>query len=91
MFELGEALLLIIIIWNIITFFLMKIDKSRAIKGKRRISERTLFFSAFFLGGLGIYMGMYTFRHKTQHWSFKILIPLAILFNFYLVYLLHRL
>lgn len=84
----GDAwLLLVIILWNITTFILMKTDKYKAIKGKRRISEKTLFISAFMFGGVGIFTGMYAFRHKTKHWSFKIIIPLAIILNFYLMHI----
>lgn len=89
MVEIKSTILFIILIWNIITFMLMKIDKYKAIKGKRRISEKTLFISAFMLGGIGVFAGMYTFRHKTKHWSFKILVPLAIIFNLLILYLLY--
>lgn len=82
--------LLVMLIWNIITLILMKVDKVKAIKGKGRISERTLFLAAFLLGGIGIFSGMYLFRHKTKHWSFRIGIPLAIVVNFGLMYFLLR-
>ena len=74
-------IIFIIIVWNIVTFFMMRLDKQKAIKGKRRISERTLFSVSFALGGIGIYLGMFIFRHKTKHKKFLIFVPLAIFFN----------
>lgn len=73
--------------WNLATFALMNADKRRAKRNRRRISERTLFFCAFLLGGIGIFCGMYVFHHKTRHLSFKILVPAAILADAALLYL----
>lgn len=62
---------------NIWAFALMGIDKRRAKKkGARRIRERTLFLSALLGGGLGAFLGMWGFRHKTKHWYFVLGIPL---------------
>lgn len=61
---------------NIIGFFLMGLDKWKAEKGKWRIPERTLFLTAVVGGSPGCWMGMYTFRHKTKHWYFKVGMPL---------------
>ena len=72
----------ILIIWNIITFAMYGIDKRRAVKGKWRISEKTLITSAFLMGGVGAITGMRFFHHKTKHNKFAILIPLAVVFNF---------
>ena len=83
-----EAIFLSLICWNLITFGLMGIDKSRSINKKFRISEKTLFTSAFLFGGLGILVGMSIFRHKTNHISFKIIIPLSIASNIIVGYFL---
>ena len=65
---------------NLWAFALMGFDKYRAKKkGARRIRERTLFLSALLGGGLGAFLGMWTFRHKTKHWYFVIGIPLILL------------
>lgn len=64
----------------------MKSDKNKAIKQKRRTSEKTLFTLALLLGGIGIYAGMFKFRHKTKHTKFLILIPFCICLNFITVY-----
>ena len=57
-------------------------DKRRARKNQWRISERTLILSAFFMGALGSFLGMYVFHHKTKHTKFTLLIPLAAVVNF---------
>ena len=80
--------------WNLITFFMMGIDKRKAKKGKRRISEKTLLLSAFCMGAVGSGMGMMVFHHKTLKWKFRILVPLAFLCNaaviFGIIYLLRQ-
>lgn len=59
----------------------MGIDKRKAVKSKWRIPERTLFLIAFIFGGIGIFLGMHIFRHKTKHNSFRILVPIALILN----------
>lgn len=71
---------------NSISFILFFLDKEKAKKNKRRISEKTLFLSAFALGGVGAWISMYTFRHKTKHLSFKLGISLAGLLTFGVIY-----
>ena len=64
-------------VMSVIGFALMGIDKSRAINRKWRINEATLFLLAFFGGGIGSTLGMFFFRHKTQHWYFRLFFPLC--------------
>ena len=64
--------------WNIIVFALYAIDKHRAQKGARRISEKTLLICTFLLGAPGAVLGMAVVRHKTRHLKFRILVPLAL-------------
>ena len=70
-----------IVLWNIVTFALYALDKSRAKNNKWRISEATLIACAFLLGGLGAMVGMRVLRHKTQHTKFKLLVPIAVILN----------
>lgn len=77
------------IVWNIITFFLFGIDKSKAKKGKWRINEAVLITCAFLMGGMGSLLGMLIFRHKTRHLKFKLLVPLALVVNIGFVVLLY--
>ena len=75
-----------IIVINLIGFLVMYIDKNKAKKGKYRISEKTIFIIAFLLGGVGVYAGMYKFRHKTKHLLFTIGIPVCIIINVFFIY-----
>lgn len=63
---------------NAAGFVLMLIDKWKAKKNKWRIPERTLMTVAAAGGSLGSLLGMYTFRHKTQHPKFTIGIPVIL-------------
>lgn len=54
------------------------IDKYRAVKGKWRIPERTLFLLAAAGGSAGALLGMFIFHHKTQKPKFTIGIPLIL-------------
>ncbi|MBR5225488.1 MAG: DUF1294 domain-containing protein [Clostridia bacterium] len=63
------------ILWlllNVAVFLLYGIDKLKAKKNKWRIPERTLLTGTWLMGGVGAFLGMRTFRHKTQHLSFKV-------------------
>lgn len=77
-----------IIAINLVGFLLMYVDKNKAKKGSYRISEKAIFITAFLLGGIGVYIGMYKFRHKTKHKLFTIGIPIVILINMFFVYYL---
>ena len=61
---------------NAAAFCLYGIDKRKAMKNRWRIPEATLLGIAFIGGSIGAWVGMQTFRHKTKHWNFKILVPL---------------
>jgi len=64
------------VLMSIVLFFAMGIDKRRAKKGRRRISEKCLFTLAVFGGAIGGTLGMYLFHHKTRHWYFRYCFPL---------------
>ncbi len=64
-------------VMTVFGFAMMGIDKRKSIKKAWRIPERTLFLIAFLGGGIGAFLGMYMFRHKTKHSSFVILLPVA--------------
>lgn len=68
----------------------MGIDKQKARTKAWRISERTLLLIAFLGGGLGSLIGMYTFRHKTKHTKFILLVPIATLISLYAAFKLLR-
>ncbi len=76
-----EIFIIFFVVWNIIVFSMYGIDKRKSKLNKWRISEKTLIISAIFMGGLGAYLGMKTFHHKTKHMKFKIGIPLSLVIN----------
>lgn len=76
---------------NLIAFFVMLIDKVRSRKtGAERISEGMLFFLATAFGSVGVYAGMFVFRHKTRKWYFIIGIPLLMAENIALLYVAYQ-
>lgn len=79
MFNMNDIIWIYLAVINVIGFLSMGIDKAKAKKGAWRVPEKTLFLFPLLGGGLGSWIGMYVFRHKTKHWYFVIGIP-AILF-----------
>ena len=79
--KLTLAVILIFAVWNLAVFCLYGIDKAKAKRNAWRIPEKTLLLAALFLGGVGAFLGMQVFRHKTKHTSFKILVPLFMLIS----------
>ena len=73
-----KYLYLWLIVINIITFAVFGIDKKKAIDGKFRIKELTLFVLSLLGGSLGGFIAMHTFHHKTRKWYFKFGIPLIL-------------
>lgn len=75
---------------NLVAFVIMLWDKNRSKKaGAERISEGLLFFMATVFGSIGVYAGMFAFRHKTRKWYFVIGIPMLVLENIALLYVLY--
>lgn len=73
---------------NLVSLLLFKRDKSLARKGKRRISEKTLFLSAILGGGPGAVLGMQLFSHKTKKAAFQLGLPLIAIVNVIVVIML---
>jgi len=64
---------------NLIAFIVCGIDKYKAQHDLWRVPEKTLFLLSVIGGALGFFFGMKSFRHKTRHLKFQILIPLLAL------------
>ncbi len=79
------------VIINLIGFAVMGIDKKRAIRGAWRISEASLFLTAFLGGALGCTLGMRHFRHKTKHWYFKYGMPAIFAVQVFLAFYIYTL
>lgn len=84
-------LLSCIIAVNVITFVVYGIDKLKAKKGKRRVSEATLLLLAIVGGSVGAWCGVKVWHHKTMHVKFKYGIPLIMAMHaVLLVYLMTK-
>ena len=62
---------------NLLTFTLYGVDKRRARRGAWRIPERTLLAGTWLLGGVGAWLAMHVFRHKTKHIAFQVSAPVG--------------
>ncbi len=69
-------LLVLMAVMSVFLFAMMGLDKGKARRGKWRVSEKTLFVFALLGGALGGTAGMFLFRHKTKHWTFRLGFPL---------------
>ncbi len=65
-------------VMSVIAFATYGSDKHRAIKGEFRTPERLLLLLAFLGGGLGAFLGMQVFHHKTRKPRFQFLVPVAL-------------
>jgi len=74
---------------NILSLIIMVHDKRNAKNHKWRVSEATLITISLLGGSIGILMGMYIFRHKTNHLKFTLGIPLILLLNLFLYVLIY--
>lgn len=72
----------IVLVINLVAYFLMGYDKHLAVKHKKRIPERVLLGLAVCLGSVGILLGMLAFHHKTspsRHPAFTTGVPIILL------------
>lgn len=73
-----KLILLYLLLINAAGFLLMLVDKLKAKKNLWRIPEKTLFLVAALGGSVGGLLGMYLVRHKTQHLTFTLGMPLIL-------------
>lgn len=64
---------------NLYAFILMGIDKRKAIKDVRRISEKALLTACGLFAAPGGLIGMHVFHHKTRKLKFKLGVPLMLI------------
>jgi uncharacterized membrane protein YsdA (DUF1294 family) len=57
------------ILWNLICFSVTAFDKLAAKNNMRRVPEKTFLWFSALLGGAGVLLSFYLFRHKTRHYS----------------------
>ena len=83
-----QTIVYILIGINILTFQIFGIDKYKAKQGKWRISEATLLTLAVIGGSIGALLGMKVWHHKTLHKKFKYGLPLILLAQIAIIYLI---
>ncbi len=82
--EFSHILLIYLVAVNIFAFILMWWDKRKAKMKEWRIAEATFLLLSFIGGALGLFVGMFKFRHKTLKLSFRavavisLIVPLLI-------------
>ncbi len=86
-----KLVMIYLLVLTLATFIVCGIDKFAAKKQMRRVPEKTFFLLSAIGGSVGMFAGMLTFRHKTQHWYFKFGIPAIIIGQVVLVLLFMRL
>ena len=74
-----KYILVYLFIINLIAIFAIALDKSAARNGEARVKESSLFVVAAIGGGIGMYMAMRIFHHKTRKNKFMFGIPAIVL------------
>ena len=80
-----KNIIIYFIVMNLLGFLMMYLDKKKAIKGKWRISEKSLFVVTLLGGGIGTNVGMNMFRHKTKKMRFSIGFPTILIVEIALI------
>ena len=68
-----------LVLMSLVLLIVMGLDKNKARRGAWRVPEARLFLLALLGGGLGGWLGMRLFHHKTKHWYFALGFPLIAL------------
>ena len=88
--DITQTIVYFLIGINVLTFFVYGIDKWKARKSRWRIPEATLLLWAVFGGSIGALLGMKLWHHKTQHKKFKYGLPLILIAQIVLLYLINK-
>ena len=86
LFILAIYLILINLIAVIVTIY----DKVCAVKRRWRVKESTLLLLSVLGGSICMYITMLLIRHKTRHIKFMLGIPLILIFQLFIAFLIWR-
>ena len=89
MTEFQSILIIYLAAINVATFFTYGVDKWKAKHAKWRIRETALLILAVLGGSIGALLGMKVWHHKTMHKKFKYGLPLILLVQIVIVFLLY--
>lgn len=81
-------MIIFLALMNALGLILFGVDKSLARNGKRRISEACLLGTALLFGAAGCLSGMMLFHHKTRKRRFTIAIPVLLVLQISLIWVL---
>lgn len=73
---------------NLVGFIVMAVDKSKAKRRARRISEKSLLTLAILGASPGVWIAMYVLHHKTKKRKFSIGVPGILIMQILLVLVL---
>ena len=82
------VLLSVLLVWNLLVLCVYGLDKRKAIRHKRRISEKVLLLQTLIFGGIGAFIGGRLFRHKINKWYFKLCWLMGIVIDVVILYLI---
>lgn len=88
--EFSHVLLIYLIAVNIFTLILMWWDKRKAKKKNWRVARATLLLLAFIGGALGLFFGMFKFRHKTLKRSFRAVAIIGLIVSLIIYWIVFR-
>lgn len=88
-FETHKLIVIYLLAINVATFIVFAIDKGKAIKHIRRIKESRLIGMALIGGSAGGLLSMYVNRHKIHTPAFEVGIPLIMLAQIVVLFLLN--
>ncbi len=74
---------------NLVAILAIAIDKSAARSGDARVKESSLLIVAAIGGGIGMYIAMKLFHHKTRKNKFKVGVPVIVLTEIALVSIIY--
>ena len=80
-----QALYVWVGLMSLITFVTFGVDKRRAVRHQYRISEKALIVISVIGGGIGGWLGMKVFHHKTQKPKFMLVSFSAMIWIFVIV------
>lgn len=81
-------LLIYLLAVNILAFALFTADKAQARRHRRRVAEKILMLAAGLGGSVGALLAMRLFHHKTNKRRFRFGLPLLLLAQLTIVFLL---
>jgi uncharacterized membrane protein YsdA (DUF1294 family) len=86
LYLLGSILILV----NFLSFIFVGLDKKKSLANLERTPEVRFFLFAALFGSLGIFFGIFVFRHKTRKIYFPLGIGLLLIQQIALLYLVSQ-